>query len=108
MSRKNTINAFIVFSVWITFLFLCSLTGVGYTSWLMQKLGLLAATSETKKEIAIAVSCIIGVLSIMLLKNNSDSKKEFLFNTLSASSNTTIPNSAIFNESISSSLICEE
>ena len=68
MSRKNTINAFVVFSIWITFLFLCSLTGVGYTSWLMQKLGLLAATSETKKEIAIAVSCIIGVFSIMLLK----------------------------------------
>ena len=68
MSRKNTIIAFVVFSVWITFLFLCSLTGVGYTSWLMQKLGLLAATSETKKEIAIALSCIIGVSSIMLLK----------------------------------------
>ena len=68
MSRKNTINAFVVFSVWITFLFLCSLTGVGYTSWLMQKLGLLAATSETKKEIAIALSCIVGVSSIMLLK----------------------------------------
>ena len=68
MSRKNTINTFVVFSVWITFLFLCSLTGVGYTSWLMQKLGALSSTSETKKGIAIAISCIIGVSSIMLLK----------------------------------------
>ena len=79
MGRKNTINAYIAFSIWITFLFLCSLTGVGYTSWLMQKLGLLAATSETKKEIAIAVSCIIGVSSIMLLKTEKGTDKIRLF-----------------------------
>ena len=73
MSRKNTINTYIAFSVWMTFLFLCSLTGVGYTSWLMQKLGALAATSKTKKGIAIAISSIIGGSSIMLLKTEKGS-----------------------------------